>query len=229
MKDKEYLKSTEFYDHKFKNFSTLIIIPSFLFLLVILLFLFFTKKENVISTTGQIQPLHPIVTVPMSNKEIINNNLGEGKTINKGDTLSTYNNKLLRVTSNGIIHLRNKPFSKNDLSRKILIQIYPVISGQENIKVRFKVSPNVIGEIKRNQKMKFFVSSKPSEQLTINGKIQSVDIVPTSTKDGDFFYAEAIVKNKRNNELYYGEKGRVSIILGKEKYIDYLIEKIFYK
>ncbi|MCZ3572107.1 hypothetical protein L2477_11845, partial [Lactobacillus crispatus] len=54
----QYLESSKFYSYKFHNFSTMIILPAFI--LVILLFIgsFFAVHENVINSIGVVEPDH---------------------------------------------------------------------------------------------------------------------------------------------------------------------------
>jgi len=63
MMDTKYLESSEFYDKRFRNFATLVIIPAFVLLLLTILFGVFAKKEIVTKATGQIIANKPLATI----------------------------------------------------------------------------------------------------------------------------------------------------------------------
>ena len=92
MEDK-FLESSEFYSARFRNFSTMIIIPFTILLLVVVIFSFFGKKEITIQGAGTLEALgnNPVIQSTV-NSPIEKNYLKEGKYVKKGDTLLVYNN-----------------------------------------------------------------------------------------------------------------------------------------
>lgn len=91
--NKKFLESSEFYNKRFNNFSSLLIIPiSCLFLLVVI-FSFFMKREVTIESFGDLGSRQniPIIQSP-SNSAIQKNYLSEGKYVKKGDILLSYKN-----------------------------------------------------------------------------------------------------------------------------------------
>lgn len=92
MEDK-FLESSEFYSARFRNFSTMIIIPFTILLLVVVIFSFFGKKEITIQGAGTLEALgnNPVIQSTV-NGPIEKNYLKEGKYVKKGDTLLIYNN-----------------------------------------------------------------------------------------------------------------------------------------
>ena len=92
MEDK-FLESSEFYSARFRNFSTMIIIPFTILLLVVVIFSFFGKKEITIQGVGTLEALgnNPVIQSTV-NSPIEKNYLKEGKYVKKGDTLLIYNN-----------------------------------------------------------------------------------------------------------------------------------------
>lgn len=92
MEDK-FLESSEFYSARFRNFSTMIIIPFIILLLVVVIFSFFGKKEITIQGAGTLEALgnNPVIQSTV-NSPIEKNYLKEGKYVKKGDTLLIYNN-----------------------------------------------------------------------------------------------------------------------------------------
>ena len=92
MEDK-FLESSEFYSARFRNFSTMIIIPFTIILLAVVIFSFFGKKEITIQGAGTLEALgnNPVIQSTV-NSPIEKNYLKEGKYVKKGDTLLVYNN-----------------------------------------------------------------------------------------------------------------------------------------
>lgn len=92
MEDK-FLESSEFYSARFRNFSTIIIIPFTILLLAVVIFSFFGKKEITIQGAGTLEALgnNPVIQSTV-NSPIEKNYLKEGKYVKKGDTLLVYNN-----------------------------------------------------------------------------------------------------------------------------------------
>ncbi|CDK36079.1 AbpD bacteriocin export accessory protein [Ligilactobacillus salivarius cp400] len=62
MEDK-FLESSEFYSARFRNFSTMIIIPFTILLLAVVIFSFFGKKEITIQGAGTLEALgnNPVI------------------------------------------------------------------------------------------------------------------------------------------------------------------------
>ncbi|TYU82795.1 bacteriocin secretion accessory protein [Listeria monocytogenes] len=91
--DKNLFESSEFYSRRYKNFSTLIIIPIFSFFCLCVVFCCFAKREITLKVAGEIQPVKIISEIQSTSmNEIIENNLSENERINKGDLLIRYNN-----------------------------------------------------------------------------------------------------------------------------------------
>ncbi|ERL65891.1 bacteriocin secretion accessory protein [Schleiferilactobacillus shenzhenensis] len=89
--DKESLETTEFYNHRFRNFATMSIVPATLFLVEVILFLSFGQREITVRTTGEITPMQVPVSVQATvSSSILENHLREGQYVRKGDTLLVY-------------------------------------------------------------------------------------------------------------------------------------------
>lgn len=106
--DKKYLESSEFYNKRFNNFSTLIIIPIFLLFVVVVLFSIFMKREVTIESFGELgsKKSIPIVQSP-SNSSITKNYLSEGKYVKKGSTLIVYKNATNDIRLNSLKDQKN--------------------------------------------------------------------------------------------------------------------------
>lgn len=94
MFNKDKLESAEFYNHRFKNFATLSILPAFIFLICLIAFLIFAKREVAIKAAGEIAPTVSghIVQSTVSSR-IIRNYIKEGKFVKKGQVLVVYHDK----------------------------------------------------------------------------------------------------------------------------------------
>ena len=92
MFDKKLLESSELYDKRYRNFSTLIILPLFILLIGGLIFTFFAHKELTVINTGSIEPTKIIAKIQSTNaKPIIENNLKEGEIVKENSLLLKYN------------------------------------------------------------------------------------------------------------------------------------------
>ncbi|QTQ40453.1 HlyD family efflux transporter periplasmic adaptor subunit [Lactobacillus taiwanensis] len=74
MDAKEY-ESTEFYSYKFKNFSTMIIIPAAILVLLLFIGSFFAVRQSTVSSLGIVEP-----TVVIKQKNV---NYDEGQVVTK--------------------------------------------------------------------------------------------------------------------------------------------------
>lgn len=91
MFDKKLLESSELYDKRYRNFSTLIILPLLSFLLGVI-FTFFAHKELTVISTGSIEPTKIVAKIQSTNANpIIENNLKEGKVVKENSLLLKYN------------------------------------------------------------------------------------------------------------------------------------------
>lgn len=91
MFDKKLLESAEFYERRYRNFATLIIVPVFLLFVFVVIFSIYGKHELTVKAPGQITPRKVLSIVQStSNNSIEMNNLFEGKHVKKGDVLITY-------------------------------------------------------------------------------------------------------------------------------------------
>lgn len=87
----KFLESSEFYQRRYDNFSTLIILPICFAVVALITFSFFGKKEITVKSVGEIVPSNVISVVQStSNDLIVTNNLKENREVHKGDVLITY-------------------------------------------------------------------------------------------------------------------------------------------
>lgn len=81
-------KSAEFYQRRYKNFSTLFIIPLMLLASFLLMFSLFAKKEITITSKGEITPKKVIAFIQStSNNPITTNKLSNNKLVKKNEVI----------------------------------------------------------------------------------------------------------------------------------------------
>lgn len=91
MFDKKILESAEYYDCRYSNFATLIIVPVFLLFVFSVIFSIFGKRELTVKVAGQVVPRKVLSIVQSTSSNPIElNNLAEGKKVKLGDVLVTY-------------------------------------------------------------------------------------------------------------------------------------------
>lgn len=88
----KFLESSEFYNARFKNFSTLLLIPCVLLLCLGIIFSLFGYKQIVVKGSGTVEPISKVATIQTTVAgKIIEKNLSEGKSVDKGDVLLKLN------------------------------------------------------------------------------------------------------------------------------------------
>lgn len=99
--DKQLFESSEFYNRRYGNFSTMVIFPVFLLTLLLVGFCLLGKREMVIRTIGEIQPIRIISEIQStSENKIIENNLKENKLVQVDDILVRYKDESINEQLN---------------------------------------------------------------------------------------------------------------------------------
>lgn len=89
----DFLESAEFYQHRYHNFSSRVIIPTAGLFLFVLLFGLFATKEITLSASASLEPNRVIANIQStSNNTITTNHLAENKVVKKGELLVQYQN-----------------------------------------------------------------------------------------------------------------------------------------
>ena len=87
----ELLESAEFYNRRYHNFSSRVIVPMFLLLVFLLGFATFAEKEMSLSTRATVEPSRILANIQStSNHRILINHLEENKLVKKGELLVQY-------------------------------------------------------------------------------------------------------------------------------------------
>ena len=96
-------QSAEFYQRRYHNFATILVLPLTLLVLFIVLFSLFAHTEITVTSTGEITPTKVIEVIQSTSNNIIStNNLKDNKTVKKGGLLVKYSDKLEASQSNSI-------------------------------------------------------------------------------------------------------------------------------
>ena len=84
-------RSAEFYQRRYHNFATLLILPLVLLISFLFLFSFLAKKEVTVTSRGEITPTKVIASIQStSNNPILANHLVANQAVKKGDALIQY-------------------------------------------------------------------------------------------------------------------------------------------
>ena len=87
----EFLESAEFYNRRYHNFSSRVIVPMSLLLVFLLGFATLAEKEMSLSTRATVEPSRILANIQStSNNRILANHLEENKMVKKGDLLVQY-------------------------------------------------------------------------------------------------------------------------------------------
>lgn len=87
----EFLESAEFYNRRYHNFSSRVIVPMSLLLVFLLGFATVAEKEISLSTRATVEPSRILANIQsISNNRIIANHLEENKLVKKGELLVQY-------------------------------------------------------------------------------------------------------------------------------------------
>lgn len=84
-------KSAEFYQRRYHNFATLLIVPLVLLLSFLIIFSLFAQKEVTVTSRGEITPTQVISSIQStSNNTITTNNLSNNQLVKKDDVVIKY-------------------------------------------------------------------------------------------------------------------------------------------
>ena len=84
-------KSAEFYQRRYHNFATLLIVPLVLLLSFLIIFSLFAQKEVTVISRGEITPTQVIASIQStSNNTITTNNLSNNQSVKKDDVVIKY-------------------------------------------------------------------------------------------------------------------------------------------
>ncbi|TSO25770.1 ABC transporter permease [Lactobacillus sp. LL6] len=209
--DYKNLESSKFYSYKFKNFSTMIILPVFLLVVFILIGSIFAVREKTIKLVGIIEP-----TSSLNIKNTVNYH--EGQCLNIGSNVILTSGKKKKLNQKSEVHLaQNK------------VILFPNLDNQKNLEIVSYAPNDEVSYLKRNQKIKFQIRNRYGENIIINGKIESVAIYPKEVNDKEAYLVVSSISPSKSEKAYlrYGMQSQVSVIVNRQTYFNFLKEKIF--
>ena len=150
MSSKDY-ESTEFYSYKFKNFSTIIIIPMAMLVLILILSSFFAIRQSTVTSTGIIEPKGTI--------NVANKNYHEGQVIREN-------------RKKWLVHMDDK--------QENIVHLLPIIRAKNKVNVITYFSGSKIGAIKKGQALHFQLSNANGTTDRLVGKVKELGVYPVN-------------------------------------------------
>ncbi|WP_187387561.1 bacteriocin secretion accessory protein [Weissella muntiaci] len=125
MFNEKYLESAEFYRRRYSTYSTILITPLFLSVVILIFFSMFGKREITIESPGQITPKKTLSLIQStSNNKIDKINIHENQFVKKGEKLIEYKNSDGEITNKlldlQIINTNNKITALDTFKNSIL-------------------------------------------------------------------------------------------------------------
>lgn len=173
MFDRNKLATTEFYQHRFRNFATLTILPATLLLVCALIFMLVAKREVTVKTVGELTPVAaPASVQSTANAEIVSNKLSEGKYVRKGEILLTYHNAQTPAENELLIKQKRRLTGKAS-ALKILQQ--SVASNQDQFVKddKYGLRKLLSDYLEQRQSYQLEAQQISSKQSSTNSKIAS--------------------------------------------------------
>lgn len=129
----------------------------------------------------------------------------------------------------GIIHLNNEFDGKTLIPNgSEIAQIYPNIQETKEVLITYYVTSEYVPLLKEEQVARLKLEKIGNQNITIIGKIHSIDRTATKTEQGNLFKVTALAQlpDKDSNIIQYGLQGQVTSIIDKKTYFDYYKDKI---
>lgn len=211
--DYKDLESSKFYSYKFKNFSTMIILPAFLLVMCVLIGSIFAVREKTVKLVGIIEPTSSLNVKNTSNYY-------EGQILEKGSKITLASGKKQKLGEKSEVHLNQN---------KVIL--FPNLESQKNLEIVSYVPDDEVSYLKNNQKIKFQIRNRHGENIIINGKVESVAIYPKEVngKEGYLVISSISPSKKEKSYLRYGMESQVSVIISRQTYFNFLKDEIFDK
>ncbi|TWT16299.1 HlyD family efflux transporter periplasmic adaptor subunit [Streptococcus sp. sy010] len=230
----ELLESSEFYQRRYHNFASKIIVPTFILFLFVGVFLCFMKKEISLKTSATVEPYRVIAHIQStSNNKIKSNYLQENKLVKAGEVLVEYEalpEMTISAVEDGFMHLRSD-VSQNQIIPEgtQIASLYPILEKEKKVNMVSYISSRDISKLSIGDILRFQMTDSSNKAVTIKSKISNIDSIATQTEAGNFFkiIAETEVSDKEITALRYGMEGTVTIVTGQSTYFDYYVNRFF--
>lgn len=199
------LESTKFYSQKSRNFSTIIILPTFILIILIFTASVFVKREETIQLNGRVEPKQIM--------KIKNINYVEGQVLKKDQKVELIDGKSFKLRYKSVVHAIN--------TKDVLIYSNPkkelVVASYIPVKATYKVH--------KGQRASFKVNDGSNH--VIYGKVTYV----SKYADNESFKLISTL-HISSQEMFlarYGIKGKLTIITSQDTYFNHLKKKLINK
>lgn len=146
-----------------------------------------------------------------------------------GQANVNFEHNTIKAPGTGIIHLNNEFDGKTLIPNgSEIAQIYPNIQETKEVLITYYVTSEYVPLLKEEQVARLKLEKIGNQNITIIGKINSIDRTATKTEQGNLFKVTALAQlpDKDSNIIQYGLQGQVTSIIDKKTYFDYYKDKI---
>lgn len=146
-----------------------------------------------------------------------------------GQANVNFEHNTIKAPGTGIIHLNNEFDGKTLIPNgSEIAQIYPNIQETKEVLITYYVTSEYVPLLKEEQDARLKLEKIGNQNITIIGKIHSIDRTATKTEQGNLFKVTALAQlpDKDSNIIQYGLQGQVTSIIDKKTYFDYYKDKI---
>lgn len=168
MNNKNY-ESTEFYSYRFKNFSTMIIIPMAILVLILIVGSFFATRQSTVTSIGIVEPQNTL--------NIANKNYHEGQVIR-------------RNKKKWLVHIDGK--------QKNIVHLFPMIKARGAVNVVTYFPGNKISAIKKGQPLYFQVANASGTMDRLIGKVKGIGVYPINLHSNNVYEVVCQATSKEN-------------------------------
>lgn len=211
--NKKLFESTEFYNKRYKNFSTLIIIPTLILFLGIFMFMLLGKVDITVTSNGSISP-NRLINVNIDKNHHIIYEVANNMIVKKNQTILKYDNgKNIQAPVDGIIYRNN---SRN------VIRIYPTINKKNGLLTKVYVSGKDIGSVNKGQKA-FITLPSNKKSIVISGYVKDYSLIPKYYNNNSYYEVICYLSPNKSEhaKILYGMSGKVTINTNRVSILEY--------
>lgn len=133
---------------------------------------------------------------------------------------------VIKAPKDGVIHLKEDIDMTATQLPKGTTMATLFVSDSNKLEIESMIPANEINKVKVGETFKLELNQKGVSKEVYKGKISEISQTSTATEQGTVYVVKGILdKNIKN--VKYGEMGRLSIIVGKKSYMNYLKDILF--
>lgn len=203
--NKKLFESTEFYNKRYQNFPTIIIIPIFILLLGLIAFVFIGKIDITVNGSGTVMPVNRVINITNNQNENILKQPTNNDVIKKNKVIIKYKNgETIKAPVSGTFYKSN--------SERILGSIYPIINTKNKLMTKVYVNGKDIGSIKEGQAVTMSLPNNTQNNL-IKGYVKDYSSLPYTYKDNSYYAVTCYLNPNKSNikNIFYGMRGQITI------------------